>query len=474
MKYMWEGRFKEKTDISVIEFTKSIEIDKKLAIYDLIGSVAHAKMLFKVGLITKKEKDDILEGLKKIKKEIKGGTFKILPTDEDIHTAIERRLIEIVGKRGEKLHTARSRNDQIVLDEKLYLRDEIINLLQLINNLQRIFLSKSQEYLGTIITAYTHLKQSQPVLLSHYFLGYIEKLERDKENFLSVFKKVNILPIGVGSCSGTTLNIDREYTAKLLKFPEITKNSLDTVSDRDFLIETSFYSTMTLLHLSNFCEDMIIWNMDEINYVELPDKYCTGSSLMPHKKNPDIFELIRGKTGSCIGLLTGLLTVVKGLPLSYNRDLQEDKKALFEILEILKNSLKILCKVIKEICFNEEKIEKSISSFTLSTDIAEYLVKKGVPFREAHRIVGKIVNYCIKNKKELTSLTLIELKKFSVVFGKDIFEILNFEKSVELKTSSGGTSSKNVKKEIKKWRKDLEKFSLHILNLKKKYSILKM
>ena len=474
MKYMWEGRFKEKTDISVIEFTKSIDIDKKLAIYDLIGSIAHTKMLFKVGLITKKEKEDILKGLKKIKSEIREGKFEILPTDEDIHTAIERRLIEISGKSGEKLHTARSRNDQIVLDEKLYLRDEIIYILQLINNLQKIFLKKSQEYQQTIISAYTHLKQSQPVLLSHYFLAYIEKLERDKENFLSVFKRVNILPLGVGSCSGTTLNIDREYTAKLLKFPQITKNSLDTVSDRDFLIETSFHSVMTLLHLSNFCEDMIIWNMDEINYVNLPDKYCTGSSLMPHKKNPDIFELIRGKTGSCIGLLTGLLTIIKGLPLSYNRDLQEDKKPLFEIIETLKNSLKILSQVVEEIEFNEEKIRKSISPFTLSTDIAEYLVKKGITFREAHGIVGKIVNYCIENKKELTSLKIDEFKKFSVVFEDDIFGILNFEKSVDLKNSAGGTSLKNVKKEIERWRKNLEKSSLHILNLRKEYSILKM
>jgi len=474
MKFMWEGRFKEKIDISVIEFTKSIDIDKKLAIYDLIGSVAHAKMLFKVGLITRNEKDNILKGLKKIKSEIKKGKFEILPTDEDIHTAIERRLIEIIGKDGEKLHTARSRNDQIALDEKLYLRDEIIKILNLINNLQEIFLYKSQEYEKSIITAYTHLKQSQPILLSHYFLAYIEKLQRDKENFLSVFKKVNISPLGVGSCSGTTLNIDREYTAKLLKFPEITRNSLDTVSDRDFLIETSFYSVITLLHLSNFCEDVIIWNMDEINYINLPNKYCTGSSLMPHKKNPDIFELIRGKTGTCIGLLTGLLTIIKGLPLSYNRDLQEDKKAIFGILETLESSLKILCKVVKEIEFNEKKMKESISSFTLSTDIAEYLVKKKISFREAHRIVGKIINYCIENNMELTSLTLEEFKKFSSAFEKDIFEILNFEKSVNLKTSLGGTSLKNVKKEIERWKKNLKKFSLHILNLKKEYSILKM
>ncbi len=399
MKYTWEGRFKEEIDKDVIEFTKSIDIDKKLALYDIKGSVAHVKMLAKVNLISEEEKEKILKGLEKIEEEIEKEKFKFLPTDEDIHTAIERRLIEIIGKTGEKLHTARSRNDQIVLDEKMYLRDAIIDIISKINNLQKMFLEKGDQYFDTIIPAYTHLKQSQPVLISHYFLSYIEKLERDKERFLSSYKRINILPLGVGACSGTTLKIDREYVAKLLNFPEVSRNSLDTVSDRDFILEVVFCCVITLLHLSNFCEDMIIWNMDEINYIDLPDKYCTGSSLMPHKKNPDIFELIRGKTGYCIGLLTGILAVLKGLPLSYNRDLQEDKKPLFEIIEILNSTLKILSKIVKKIEFNKEKIKQSISSFTLSTDIAEYLVKKGIPFRKSHKIVGKIVNYCIDNKK---------------------------------------------------------------------------
>ncbi|MCM8767284.1 MAG: argininosuccinate lyase [Candidatus Omnitrophica bacterium] len=471
MKYMWEGSFKEKIDKDIIDFTKSIDIDKKLAIYDVQGSIAHVKMLFKVGLITKKEKEKILNGLKRIKKEINGNKLKILPTDEDIHTVVERRLIELIGKTGEKLHTARSRNDQIVLDEKLFLRDEIVHLIRQIIYLQNCFLKKSEEYIDTIISSYTHLKQSQPVLLSHYFLAYIEKLERDKERFLETYKRVNVFPLGVGACAGTSLPIDRKYTAKLLKFPVISKNSLDTVSDRDFLIEIVFCCVLTLIHLSSFSQDLIIWNMDEIVYVKLPDKYCTGSSLMPHKKNPDVFELIRGKTSNCIGLLTGLLTLVKGLPLSYNRDLQEDKKPLFEIIETTKSILKVLSKVVSEIDFNKDIIKEKISSFTLSTDIVEYLVKKGKPFREAHSLVGNIVNYCIENNKTFFSLTLDEFKKFSQFFENDIFEILNFESSVNAKVSNGGTSLINVKKEVEKWKKKLKKSLDLITNLEKRISI---
>ncbi|MFN4226837.1 MAG: argininosuccinate lyase [Candidatus Ratteibacteria bacterium] len=473
MKYMWEGRFKEKIDEDIIEFTKSIDIDKKLAIYDIEGSIAHAKMLFKIGLLTKKEKQKILNGLKKIKKEIYEDKLNFLPSDEDIHTVVERRLTELIGKTGEKLHTARSRNDQIILDERLFLRDEIIYLLKYITNFQNCLLKKSEEYFGTIISAYTHLKQSQPVLLSHYFLAYIEKLERDKERFLETYKRVNVFPLGVGACVGTSFPIDREYTAKLLKFTTISKNSLDTVSDRDFLIEVGFCCVLTLIHLSSFSQDLIIWNMDEIDFVKLPDKYCTGSSLMPHKKNPDVFELIRGKTSSCIGLFSGLLTLVKGLPFSYNRDLQEDKKPIFEIIETTKSILKVLLKVIPEIEFNKKIIENKISSFTLSTDIAEYLVKKGMPFREAHKIVGNIVNYCFENNKSFFTLTLDEFKKFSHIFENDIFKILNFESSVNAKISEGGTSSINVKKEIEKWKKDLKKSLDHIISLEKEISTLK-
>ncbi len=473
MRYMWEGRFKEKVDVDIIEFTKSINVDKKLAIYDIEGSIAHVKMLFKVGLITEEEKEKIIRGLENIKKEIKENKFKFLPSDEDIHTAIERRLIEIIGKIGEKLHTARSRNDQIVLDEKLFLRDEVIYLVKLIIDLQEKFLEKSEEYFDTIISAYTHLKQSQPILLSHYLLAYVEKLERDKERFMDTYKRINVFPLGVGACAGTSLPIDREYTAKLLNFPEISRNSLDTVSDRDFLVEVTFCCLLTMIHLSSFSQDIIIWNMDEINFVKLPDKYCTGSSLMPHKKNPDVFELIRGKTAVCTGLLNGLLVLLKDLPLSYNRDIQEDKKTLFEILETVEATLKILIKILSEIKFNKEIIIEKISSFTLSVDIVEYLVKKGIPFREAHRIVGNIVKYCIEKNKTFFNLTLNEFKSFSPIFEKDILQILNFKNSVNSKISEGGTSSINVKKEIERWKKKLKKSWNLIINLEKEVSILK-
>lgn len=460
MKYMWEGRFKSEPDSYMIDFTKSIDIDKKLAIYDIKGSIAYAEVLFKAGIIDEKEKDKIIEGLKKIEKEIKENKFEILPTDEDIHTAIERRLIEITGETGEKLHTGRSRNEQIVLDEKLYLKDEIKNILEGITGLQKVFIEKAEEYFGFIMPGYTHLKQSQPILISHYLLAFVEMFERDKNRLIDCYKRVDILPLGVGACAGTGLSIDRKYLARVLGFSNVSRNSIDTVSDRDFILEFATNCVIFLIHLSRFSEDIIIWNTDEFQFVELPDKFCTGSSLMPHKKNPDVFELIRGKSSSCIGSLTSLMCLLKGLPLSYNRDLQEDKKHLFEIVETVRSIIKILLKVIPEIRFNTERIKNMISQFTLATDIAEYLVRKNLPFRKAHSITGEIVRYCIENKKEISSLSLEEFRSFSPLFDRDILEYLKFENSVNSKKATGGTSFSNVKKELKRWKRILKNFSL--------------
>lgn len=471
MKYMWEGRFKFRPDKDMIDFTKSIDIDKKLAIYDVKGSIAYTKILCKAGIIEKKEEKKIIDGLKEIEKEIKENKFRIFPTDEDIHTAIERRLIELIGKIGEKLHTGRSRNEQIVLDEKLYLKDEIKNIVKKINSLQNAFVQKAEEFFGFIMPGYTHLKQSQPVLISHYFLAFVEMFERDKGRFISSYKRMDFLPLGVGACVGTGISIDRKYLAKLLGFSKISKNSIDTVSDRDFILEFATDCIIFLIHISRFCEDIIIWNTDEFQFVELPDKFCTGSSLMPHKKNPDIFELIRGKSSSSIGALFGLMCLLKGLPLSYNRDLQEDKKHLFEIIETVENSIKILLKITPEIKFNTDRIEKMISEFTLATDIAEYLVKKKIPFRKAHSITGEIVRYCIENKKKITSLTLEEFKKFSCEFEDDIFEFLDFKNSINSKTSIGGTSCLNVKKELERWKRNLKNFSIHTFISKMENSI---
>lgn len=456
MKYVWEGRFKEKAEKDLIDFTTSIDIDKKLAIYDIEGSIAHTKMLAKCKIIKKEEGEKIIEGLNKIKKEIKENKFKFKQQDEDIHTAIERRLCEIVGKTGEKLHTARSRNDQIVLDEKLYLKDRIKEIIGFIESLQKVFVKKAEETDGIIITGYTHLQQSQVMLVSHYFLAFVEMFERDKKRLEDAYKRVDVLPLGSCACCGTSLPIDRKYVAEILNFSKISANSYEAVSDRDYIIETCSACTILMLHLSRFSEDVIIWNSEEFKFLEIPDKFATGSSIMPQKKNPDIFELIRGKTSSSIGFLTGLFSIMKGLPLSYNRDLQEDKRLFFPIIEDTLKSLSILIKSVPGIKFNKNEIINKISDLTLSTDIAEYLVKKGVPFRQAHYIAGSIVKYCIESGKNIRSLEIKEFKKFSEKFSSDIKKILDFTYSVNSKNSYGGTSYSNIRKEIEKWKRKLK------------------
>ena len=455
MKYMWEGRFQEKTEEDVINFTSSLAIDKKLALYDIEGSMGHTKMLVKCRIINRKDGDKIISGLKKVKAEIEEGKFKFIPSDEDIHTAIERRLIEISGKSGERLHTARSRNDQIVLDERLYLKDVLARMLSLTATLQKKFVEKAEQNFSAIMPAYTHLQQSQPVLLSHYLLAYVEMLERDKTRMKEAYKRVDILPAGVCACCGTSLPVDREYLAKLLGFSGVSKNSLDTVASRDFLIESAFDCVLLMLNLSRFSEDLILWSTYEFGFVELPEKFCTGSSIMPQKKNPDILELIRGKSASVTGMLAGLMTLMKGLPLSYNRDIQEDKRLAFSIFEDTLASLDILSKLVARIIFKKDVMLKKLSQFTLATDIAEYLVKKGIPFRKAHKICGSIVQYCLEKDKNFSDLTMEEWKSFSSQISGDIKTILTFENSVKRKKSYGGTSPELVGKEIDRWKKIL-------------------
>jgi len=456
MKYVWEGRFGEEIDKDLIEFTSSITIDRKLALFDIEGSIAHAKMLGKCNIINKEESKKIIDGLEKIKKEFQEKKFEFKQTDEDIHTAIERRLVELVGEVGKKLHTARSRNDQIVLDEKLYLKSEVKKIIELITHLQNVFLKKSEENIDVIIPGYTHLQQSQVILLSYYFLAFIEMFERDKERLENAYKIVDILPLGSCACCGTSLPVDRKYLAELLGFSDISRNAYDTVADRDFIVDVCVACVVFLIHLSRLSEDFIIWNSQEFQFIELPDKFSTGSSIMPQKKNPDIFELIRGRSSSSIGFLTGILTLMKGLPMSYNRDLQEDKTLFFPIIEQTLRSISILIKVIPEIKFNKKIIGGKISDFTLATDIAEYLVQKNIPFREAHNIVGKIVRYCIENKKGLRDLDIEEFKKFSPAFTSDIKKVLDFNYSVNSKNIYGGTSLSYVKKEIEKWKRKLK------------------
>lgn len=455
MKYMWEGRFEKSIRKDVVAFSSSLNADSRLALYDIKGSIAHCRMLKKSGLLSAAEEQKITGGLKKIKKEFEDGKFAFKESDEDIHTAIERRLAEIAGKPGEKLHTARSRNDQIALDERLFLKDFLLLLINNIRSLQKALLSKGEENFPLIMSAYTHLQQSQPVLVSHYFLAYMEMLQRDIDRLKDAYRRMDVLPSGACACCGTSLDIDREYMAKLLEFSAVSKNSMDTVSDRDFLAETLSACTIIMVHLSRFAEDMILWNTSEFGFIELPDEYCTGSSIMPQKKNPDVLELIRGKSASCIGALTGILTMLKGLPLAYNRDLQEDKRTAFNALDDILDSTGILAGLVSRITFNKDKTSASLTGFTLTTDIAEYLVGKNMPFRQAHGVCGKIVRYCIENKKDFGSLKMEEWKKFSPLFSSDIKKILDFKNSVSSKKSQGGTSPKLVRKELDRWKKIL-------------------
>lgn len=456
MGYMWAGRFKGKVDGRVIDFTWSLDTDKKLALYDVTGSIAHAKMLAKCGIISTNAGKKIVAGLEKIKGELKNNRFSFKESDEDIHTAIERRLIEIIGKDGERLHTARSRNDQIVLDEKLFLKDVIKELINGAVSLQMSMVLKSEETFPAVMPAYTHLQQSQPVLLSHYLLAYVEMLERDKQRLADAYERLDVLPAGVCACCGTSLDIDRHYLAELLGFSGVSKNSLDTVASRDFLVEPAGACVMLMLDLSRFCEDLIIWSTSEFGFLELPDEYCTGSSIMPQKKNPDVLELIRGRAAVAIGMFTGLMTLLKGLPLSYNRDMQEDKRMVFGIFEDAVSSVNILSGLVSEIIFNKKAMEGALSEFTLTTDIAEYLVRKNVPFRQSHKICGAIVRYCLEKNKNLRSLEIKEWKSFSPVFSEDVKKVLSFEGSVNARSSAGGTAPELVKKEITRWKKALK------------------
>ncbi|KAF0145863.1 MAG: argininosuccinate lyase [Nitrospirae bacterium] len=451
MKKPWAGRFAGKTSKIVEAFTESISFDKRLWRYDIEGSIAHARMLGRQGIIPHKDSSKIISGLKSISREIESGKFKFSEELEDIHMNIEAALVKKTGSAGKKLHTARSRNDQVALDLRLYLRDETKGIISLIKNLQKTILSMAEKYSSIIMPGYTHLQRAQPVLLSHYLLAYIEMLQRDKNRFEDALKRINILPLGSCALSGTTLPIDRVYTAKLLGFDGITENSMDAVSDRDFAIEFLADAGILIMHLSRLAEELILWSTEEFSFIELPDAFTTGSSIMPQKKNPDVAELIRGKTGRVYGNLLSLLTIMKGLPLSYNRDMQEDKVPVFDTTDTVKACLTVLAQMLPEIKFNKGKMHGAAEkAYSTATDIAEYLVKKRIPFREAHEITGKIVFYCIKNKKELKGLSINEFKKFSPAIARDIYSRIRAEDSIKAKKSRGGTAPSEVRKQIKR------------------------
>lgn len=453
MEKPWAGRFKEKTEKVVEQFTSSVSFDSRLWRYDIEGSIAHVKMLGKQKIIPQKDARLIIRGLNEIKTEIQSGKFKFYDSLEDVHMNIEHALIKKIGPAGGRLHTARSRNDQIALDLRLFLRDEIQAIIKLLRNFQMIIVNLSEKYIDIIMPGYTHLQRAQPVLLSHHLLAYFEMFERDRERFVDCYKRVDVLPLGSAALAGTSFPLDRRYVASLLRFPVVSENSMDAVSDRDFIIEFLCASSILMVHLSRLAEEFVIWSSSEFGFIQLPDAFSTGSSIMPQKKNPDVFELIRGRSGKVFGHLMAMLTVMKGLPLAYNRDMQEDKEPLFDTVDTVRGCLHVLTEMMPMIKFHKNAMERAADEgFSTATDLAEYLVRKGLPFRESHRVTGNIVKYCIEKNKRLKDLSIKELKGFSRLIGKDVFYRLSVKRSVDKKISPGGTSRKNVVARIKKIR----------------------
>jgi len=443
----WGGRFAEETDRKVEEFTASIDYDRHLCRYDIAGSRAHCKMLARQGIITAEEEGQILAGLEGILTDLEAGRLELDSGLEDIHMAVETFLIDRIGDAGRKLHTARSRNDQVALDIRMYLRVEVGQIMGLLERLQDAFHALAKAEMGTILPGYTHLQKAQPVLLSHYLLAYWEMFDRDRERLGDCLKRINVMPLGSGALAGTGIPIDRDYVMRLLDFPAMTKNSMDAVSDRDFIAEFIFDAALIMMHMSRFCEDLILWSTDEFGYVEIADSFTTGSSIMPQKKNPDVAELIRGKTGRIYGNLMTILTVLKGLPMTYNRDLQEDKEPLFDTVQTIGTALSILSDMTGRLRFDAEGMRaQALEGFSTATDMAEYLVLKGVPFRQAHGIVGAIVASCIESKRALDSLSVEELREFYEGFDGDVYDCLTVEASVDMKNVPGGTSPEMVAK----------------------------
>ncbi len=450
----WAGRFREGTAPSVEKFTSSLHFDARLYQYDIEGSIAHATMLADSGVIARKESTAIIRGLKDILADIEKGTFVFDPADEDIHMAIEKELIRRMGETGGKLHTARSRNDQIALDVRLFLRAEIDAAILLLRGLQKELVSIAKREIQTIMPGYTHMQKAQPVLLSHYLLAFTEMFSRDEERLQDCRKRMNVLPLGAAALAGTGLPINRSRTAELLNFPQVSKNSMDTVADRDYIAEFIFTASLTMMHLSRFCEDLVLWSSDEFGFAEIADAYTTGSSIMPQKKNPDIAELVRGKTARVYGDLTAILTLVKGLPMTYNRDLQEDKEPLFDAVDTVKDCLAIFTEMLVHTKFNTARMYQAASGgFSTATDVAEYLVEKGVPFRKAHEIVGSIVAYCISSRRILENLTLEEFQSFYVGFDASIASRIRLEDAVNARKNYGGTATSSVKERIREFEK---------------------
>ena len=455
--HLWGGRFNEPTDKFVKIFGASVTFDKVLALYDIEGSIAHATMLCEVNVLTSAELKQILEGLDKVKDEVVNDQFSWSVELEDVHMNIESRLTEICGDSGKKLHTGRSRNDQVATDIRLYLRDQVQLITKELERLLNALLDIAEQEKETIMPGFTHLQAAQPISFGHHLLAYFEMLKRDRERLQESFKRINTMPLGSAALAGTSYPINRERTAELLGFERISLNSIDAVSDRDFAIEFASNASLIMMHLSRFSEELILWSSAQFEFISLPDSFCTGSSIMPQKKNPDVPELVRGKTGRVTGNLISLLTIMKGQPLAYNKDNQEDKEPLFDSVETIYSCLRVFADMVPTIKTNKENMYQSaLKGYTTATDLADYLVKKGLAFRDAHDVVGKAVSYGIKEGKDLSEFSINELKNFNSLIEEDIFDVISLEGSINSRNHLGGTSPNQISIAIKAGRKSIK------------------
>lgn len=455
---LWGGRFENQTEKAAFDFQSSIHVDRRLYREDILGSIAHAKTLNRCGVLTEDETLKVEKALNQILQDIEDGKVQIGMEHEDIHTFVESTLTERIGDLGKKIHTGRSRNDQVATDFRLYLGTEVDNMIKLLKELENNLLALAEDNLDTILSGYTHMQKAQPLTLGHYLMAYFEMFRRDIERLIDARKRIMVMPLGSGALAGTTFDLDREYTCRLLGFNDITYNSLDGVSDRDFAIELVSDLSIIMMHLSRFCEELILWSTSEFSYAEMDDGFSTGSSIMPQKKNPDMAELIRGKTGRVYGSNMTLLTMMKSLPLAYNKDMQEDKEAVFDAIDTVKACLEVFNGMIRTTRFNKERMyNASEDGYTNATDLADYLVRKGVPFRETHEISGQIVQFGIKEKKKLSELTLVELRRFSSLIDEDIYREIAVETCVSKRNLIGGPAREAVIRSIQRGKNFLKK-----------------
>lgn len=453
-KKAWSGRFSEPVDAFVLRYTASVDFDKRMALVDIEGSLAHAAMLTKIGVINEKDLEDIRRGMAQIREEILAGTFEWQLELEDVHLNIEARLTALIGDAGKRLHTGRSRNDQVATDIRLYLRGEIDEIVKRIEHLQEVLVAQADKHWNTIMPGFTHMQVAQPVTFGHHMLAYTEMLERDRQRFLDLRHRVNTSPLGAAALAGTTYPIDREYSAQLLGFEAVAQNSLDAVSDRDFAIEFCSAASIIMMHISRLSEELVIWMSQRFGFIKLPDRFTTGSSIMPQKKNPDVPETARGKSGRVYGDLIAMLTLMKGTPLAYNKDFQEDKEPVFDAVDTVKDTLRAFCDMMAGVEPQAETMHRAAQmGFPTATDLADYLVRHGVPFRTAHDIVGQTVREAAERNCGLEELPLETLKKFSPVIENDVYDVLRLEGSVKARNHLGGTAPEQVRKQVERWEK---------------------